>query len=224
MKKFALSVLIAAITMPVLTAHADYLDCENRYHYGYPQQGECYYLMDPTDRGGSTNNNNDDVTTGSADDYFGNDNSGYNNDDVTTGSADDYFGNSTLDDNTGSATDSDDKYSDTYIKNYRDYCAGDYCWAIYDECYDDIHCWEKKDRIPRDEYDPEYNPDDNVKDDNNGNDYDYTRNRGNTWNYWYNYVVNNYYMGSPSCDSRYENCVYRGYHFGSYHNGYWWGR
>ncbi|MBN1494196.1 hypothetical protein JW911_00480 [Candidatus Peregrinibacteria bacterium] len=255
MKKLALCVLAAAILMPVFTAHADYLDCDWRYHYGEPQMGECYYLINPGNRNSGNDNdvtttsaddyfgssttsgyNNSDVTTSSASDYFGSSSSsGYNNSDVTTSSASDYFGNSSSsgynnsDVTTSSASDyfgsgssssdsqitsSDDKYSDKFIKNYRDYCAGDYCWVIYDECYDNTHCWEKKERYPRNEYDPDYNAGDN----------NYSRNRGNTWNYWVNYVVNNYYMGWPTCDSRYQKCVYRGFHFGSYHNGYWWGR
>lgn len=236
MKKLVLSVLAAGLLMPVLTASADYYDCNWQIHEGDPAPSECHMFIKPDDMnstntlepsGSSGRTSDNDVNTltpsGSSGRTSENDvnvltpsgSSGrtYDNDAnilTPSGSASDLRGE-TYPENNYPVTDEDDYYKKYYKKNVRDYCVRDVCYVLYDYCYDEIHCEAKKDVVPRNEYDPQYD----------AYDPDYTRNRNNTWNYWINYYVNNYFYGMPMCDSRYQRCVYRGYHFGGYHNGYW---
>jgi len=246
MKKLVLSVLAAGLMMPVLTASADYYDCNWQVHSGDPAPSECHMFVTPEDRTANTlspsgssgrtsddDNNVHNLTPSGSSGRTSDDNSdtGVHNlspsgtsgrtsvDNTETdtdvnyltpsGSASDFRGENDNSDNYP-ATDENDSYKDYYKKNVRDYCVRDVCYVLYDWCYDEIHCEAKKDVVARDEYDPQYDP----------YDPNYSRNRNNTWNYWINYYINNYY-GMPACDSRYQKCVYRGYHFGGYHNGYW---
>ena len=239
MKKLVLSVLAIGLFMPVLTASARYYDCNWQIHEGDPPPSECYMFVSPDDArstntlstsgsSGRTSDNSTNTlsTSGSSGRTLDNSTNNLstsgtsgrtsnNNVNVLTpsGSASDLRAESTKDDN-APATDPNDFYKEYYKKNVRDYCVRDVCYVLYDYCYDETHCEAKKDVENRNEYDPQYDP----------TNPDYSRNRYNTWNYWINYYVNNYtnnyYIGMPACDSRYQKCVYRGYHFGGYHNGY----
>lgn len=106
--------------------------------------------------------------------------------------------------------------SSAYIRNTRKYCVRDYCYFIFEICYSDGHCEEKSERVRRDEY--EHREVEPVCTDWRDclNNY--------TYNYYYNYYYNNYYYNNDyndDCRYRERNCVYRGTHYGRYHNGYW---
>ena len=224
MKKLLLYLISAAVLMPVLTASADYIGCDGEYYYGEPQFGECWRMDDPQnynpdhDNGNTVNDLEASGNSGRTMDDTDNSSDPWDNevnDLESSGSASDWREQSNKDD-LAPETEEGDVYKETHVENLRDYCTSDTCWVIYDECYDSQHCLPKKESYPRSEYDPNY--------DKEGNNY--SRNRGNTWNYWINYYLNNYYItnnyyGMPACNSRYQKCVYRGYHFGGYHNGYW---
>ena len=98
------------------------------------------------------------------------------------------------------------------IRNTRKYCVRDYCYFIYEICYSNGYCEQKAERIETDEYDE-----------------DHSQNRY----YWKdslnNYVYNHFYFNFYNKDDHrhdycgyYDrNCVYRGAHYGRYHNRYW---
>jgi len=113
--------------------------------------------------------------------------------------------------------DSDDDDNEGHVENTRKYCVRDYCYFIFEICYDNGYCEEKAERVDRDEYENYERPE---------------RERCTSWgeclnNYTYNYVYNtynNYYnYNNHDDDCRYTSrgCVYRGAHYGRYSNRYW---
>lgn len=116
-------------------------------------------------------------------------------------------------------------YKKYEVRNARKYCVRDYCYILYDYCYDSTHCEEKTRRVPREHYEEVIEEEEEERPPSLPDIYEPSRN---TWNYWVNYYINNYFYGypygtnRPECDHRHERCVYRGFHFGGFHNGYWY--
>lgn len=90
--------------------------------------------------------------------------------------------------------------SEGFIKNIRKYCIRNYCYIIYEYCING-YCKETSKRILQDELDNNYSIQNNWNDRLN------------------NYFYNNYYEG---CRDDYRGkCIYRGTHYGRYHDNYW---
>lgn len=118
------------------------------------------------------------------------------------------------------------------IRNSRKYCVKDYCYYVYDYCDNYGNCVKKKRKYKN----PNYNPDNDYNNHYDEQDKQETENetsysRGNiyknnkTWNYRVNKYIYNYYYNKirqpEYCNNHSGRCIYRGFHFGGYHNGYW---
>ncbi len=196
-----LTVALATLTMVAETVSADYYDCNGNLKSGDPSPSECHYFLSPT-RTSSTSTSSDrnragivtsTTTTSTTVER--------NRANIVTEIGRNY---SELEDARNAedaiiVNDPDD-YSKEYEKrNARKYCVRDYCYIIYDYCYDLTHCEQKVDKIPRDEY--ESNWQDAFED------------------YWNNYFRRPQY---ENCRPQTGRCVYRGFYFGGFHNGYWY--
>lgn len=112
------------------------------------------------------------------------------------------------------------------IRNTRKYCVKNYCYFIYDYCDSSGNCIRKQKKYENPNYNPyEYETAENSNA-NPGNNQDEQKNAYNNNilnNLVNNYINNHYYQyrSNNYCNSYMKDCVYRGFHFGGYHNGYW---
>lgn len=231
--------VLALVAQPV---SADYYDCNGVLQHGDPAPSECHYFLSPQ-RSSTSDRNRVDITdsrdTSSRRDRAGivtdanrTDSNDDNRDRNRVNITSDTYGTTTTTTNDHnnrnrvsitreiSRNYSDleearnhpdaiiehdpDNYSKEYeVRNARKYCIRDYCYIIYDYCYDLTHCEEKVYKMPREEG--------RHEDD---------------WRDMLEEYLDNYFdryrpercnpYGYPS-----RNCIYRGFYFGGFHNGYW---
>ena len=100
--------------------------------------------------------------------------------------------------NNGIIVNDPDNYSKKYeVRNARKYCIREYCYIIYDYCYDLSHCEQKIQKVHNDEY----------------ND---------NWRDFFEDYLDGYINRHRECNNYGTGrCIYRGFYFGGFHNGYW---
>ncbi|MBD3156308.1 hypothetical protein GF369_00615 [Candidatus Peregrinibacteria bacterium] len=231
--------ILALVAQPV---SADYYDCNGVLKQGDPAPSECHYFLSPQ-RSSTSDRNRVDITD-SRDTSSSRDRAGIVTDATSSTSTVDDYGrnriNITTDAyNTATSTTNNyndrkrvsitreitrnysdleearnrpdaiiehdpDNYSKKYeVRNARKYCIRNYCYIIYDYCYDLTHCEEKVYKMPREEGQYEDNWRDKLEDYLDSYFDRYRPERCNPYGY----------------SSR--NCIYRGFYFGGFHNGYW---
>ncbi len=245
-KLFFAGMLTASLTILALVAKpvsADYYDCNGVLRSGDPAPSECHYFLSPqrssnsgrervnvtdsyetsssrsragivtdTGRTSDTNINNDRNRVNVTDNAYGktsttttNNKSNRNRVSIISETGRDYNELEEARNRTDAIIEHDpNNYSKKYeVRNARKYCIRDYCYIIYDYCYDLTHCEEKVYKIPREQ----------------GRDKD-------DWRDMLEEYLDKYFdrhrpercnpYGYPSHD-----CIYRGFYFGGFHNGYW---
>lgn len=210
--------LAAIVIISAQTASADYYDCYGNIQPGSPGNSECHYYTDtPNHPHGQTQTPGyvemtptcGGVPCDLSQTRYPDPEPDYQElipdyDEVPPSLAEPDFGDDYFDNHN----------ADTYIKNVRKYCVRDWCYILYELCYEyNDYCVDKGERVPRDEYEGRYD-----------REPDYYRNwRDRLNNYTYNYFYNNYYYNNYYDDCGYNNryCVYRGINYGRYHNRYW---
>lgn len=204
-----LTVALATLVMIAETVSADYYDCNGNLKAGDPSPSECHYFLAPQ-RTTSSNTSYDRkraeivTSTGSSSTSStttSTSTTGRSRANIITEIGRNY---SELEEARNAedaiiVNDPED-YSKKYEKrNARKYCVRDYCYIVYDYCYDLTHCEQKVDKIPRDEY-------------------------GTNWQDIFEDYWNDYFRRPPyeNCRPQTGRCVYRGFYFGGFHNGYWY--
>lgn len=230
----ALTASLAVLALVAEPVSADYYDCNGNLRTGDPRPSECHYYLTPTPSSSSTSDTSDsgrtrvdvtddsnrtttttttdsdrtrvDVTSDIGRDYSY---PTYTTDRTRVDVTEETGRNYTDDELNGNYSEGivetdPDNYSKKYeIRNARKYCMRDYCYIIYDYCYDLTHCEEKVYKMPREEY-------------NYGNDW------RDMFEDYYDRYRDRYYR--DDCDRYSSRCVYRGFYFGGFHNGYWYYR
>lgn len=212
----ALTASLAILALAAQPVSADYYDCNGNIRSGDPRPSECHYFLSPTRSSSSdrtrANIVTDSSSTSSSDrtraDVVTNTGSSSSRTrvNVITPIGRNY---SDLEEARNGAdtiiVNDPDNYSKKYeVRNARKYCMRDYCYIVYDYCYDLTHCEQKTQRIPRENYEYENNWRDKLED-----------------------YLNDYFQRNPygQCDPYRRDrgkCIYRGFHFGGFHNGYWY--
>lgn len=216
---------LALVAQPV---SADYYDCNGNIRSGDPRPSECHYYLVPSQTTTTTDSsrNRADIIT----DTSSTSSSSYDSDrtradvvteigssstssvyetdrnraDIITEIGRDYYDyeRPSTDSNAILADDPDDYSKEYEVRNARKYCMRDYCYIIYDYCYDLTHCEEKVYKMPREQY--QY---------------------GDNWRDMLEDYLNDYFGRNryDDCDRYYRGrCIYRGFYFGGFHNGYWY--
>jgi len=224
---------LALIAQPV---SANYYDCNGNLHTGNPRPSECHYFLTPA-RSSSSNRNRAGVIT-NTESNSASDRSRANivkESESSSTSSSSNRSRAGVVTNTGSTSykstgrsragivteigrnysdleesrnrenaiivNDPDNYSKKYeVRNARKYCTRNYCYIVYDYCYDLTHCERKVQKEARKDYQQEDNWMDMFED-------------------YYNRYKNNHCDHDQYGRSR---CIYRGFHFGGYHNGYWY--
>jgi hypothetical protein len=233
-KLFFAGTLTVSLTILALVAQpvsADYYDCNGVLQSGDPAPSECHYFLSPqrsstsernragivTDTGRSTSNTESDRSRESdrtraniiEDNYKTtrptNNYNDRNRVSITSEIGRNYRDTEESRNRPDAIIERDpDNYSKKYeVRNARKYCVRDYCYIIYDYCYDLTHCEEKVYKIPREKGNREDDWRDMLED---YLDTYFDRYRPEKCNPY----------GYPS-----RKCVYRGFYFGGFHNGYW---
>lgn len=225
----ALTASLAVLALVAEPVSADYYDCYGNIKSGDPAPSECHYYITPqrsatsdrdragivTDSGSTSSTSDRDranivTPTGSGTSSSYSPSTDRTRADIVTEIGRNY---SDLEDARNRAdavilNDSEDEmdyYSKPYeVRNARKYCIRDYCYIMYDYCYDLTHCEQKVQKMPRDNYDD-----------------------GKNWRDMFdNYLKDHYHRDRErNCNQygRYPGrCVYRGFHFGGFQNGYWY--
>ncbi|MCD6109252.1 hypothetical protein J7J83_00630 [bacterium] len=248
----ALTTGLTILTLLAQTASADYYDCNGNVRSGNPRPSECHYYLTPSrsrnhvintssdsstmnhrsrnhvintssdsstmnhrsrnhvintssDSSNTTHRERNHVVTDNSRNHVVT-NSNRHRENIITGIGRNYSNIEKARNSRNAIIENDPgNYSKKYeVRNARKYCVRDYCYIVYDYCYDLSHCEEKVQRVPRDDYWH--------------------------WNDWRN-NLNKYldeYLnkaGQEDCnryDPNQDRCIYRGFHFGGYHNGYWY--
>lgn len=216
-------IAVAAIAAP--SACANYYDCNGNMHYGTPEYGECHYLVTPPSRSQSRERTPNTLVPSERQ----SEPETNRRDSVkvlepqprdTSYRETSRDSVNVLEPQRREEQKSEGRYE---IRNARKYCVRDYCYYVYDYCDELGNCVKKQKRYEN----PNYNPYENDETDSHedsydrGNTYDYSK----TWNYWVNQYINNYYYQHSKPEYCYPGsgrCIYRGFHFGGYHNGYWY--
>ncbi len=213
----SLTTALAVLALVAQPVSADYYDCNGNIRSGDPRPSECHYYITPPSNADRTRA---DVVTNSSS------TSSYDSDRTRAGVVTNSSSTSSYDSSRTRANvvteigrnysdleearnrddavivNDPDNYSKKYeVRNARKYCMRDYCYIVYDYCYDLTHCEEKVYKMPREDYGDRDDWRDMF-----GDYYNRSRNEDN-------------------CDQdRYgrSRCVYRGFHFGGFHNGYWY--
>jgi len=178
-----LTMTLATLALIAEPVSADYYDCNGNLKSGDPSPSEChYFLTHQRTTSSSIGRNKVNIVTKIGKNYSDLEEARNSEDAIIV--------------------DDPDTYSKEYeVRNARKYCIRDYCYIVYDYCYDLTHCEQKVDRIPRDEYE---NSDD--------------------WKNMFEDYLNDYFKRNPNgnCGPQTGKCVYRGFYFGGSHNGYWY--
>lgn len=200
-----LAIPVAALTIiGVQSVSADYYDCEGNIRPGSPGPSECHYLTQPP--------TNRDVETEPSvrPRCEGRECYNYN----YRPNLPDYNYNLILPEDEPEEIVPED--NEPEIRNTRKYCVRDYCYFIYEICYSNGYCEQKAERIEKNEYE-DFEPD---YDENHSHNRYYWKDSLN--NYVYNYFYYNFYdRDDDDCGYYNRGCVYRGAHYGRYHNRYW---
>jgi len=219
----ALTLGLSVITLMAEPANANYYDCNEKLQAGTPHPSECHYYLAPPQRTSSTptrqrrrtessgvtpssrrrNHVVVDSTPSSRHRAHVATDSSRHRVNVITKIGRNY---SDLEEarnrNDAIVVNDPNNYSKKYeVKNARRYCIRDYCYIVYDYCYDLSHCEEKVQRVPRSNYESD-------------------------WRTQLQDYLDEYFKRRPQqpCNPYGQNpgkCIYRGFHFGGYHNGYW---
>lgn len=224
--------VLGGITLLALSApfaSADYYDCSGQFHYGDPGPSTCHYFIRPNERTRVPNDRNVlepnereprepsvqprepeiNVLEPQPRDPYRPDVDQDRDVNVLVPQRREPS-------RTPSTTDRDEPRYE--IRNTRRYCVRDLCYIVYDYCDDLGHCTEKVKTYDNPNYHEDIHED---IDHGHGHTDKYSR----TWNYWINNYVYNYFYGNRNRDNCYPDrgrCIYRGFHFGGFHNGYWY--
>lgn len=212
-KLLFLTLPIAALAViSIQTASADYYDCQGNVRPGTPGPSQCHWFTDPPSADQPQDVTPDSSPSITITPICSGNNCGNRPQEITPAP---YVPYAPYEPQPQEIV-PEPVDSSVHIRNTRKYCVRNYCYFIFEICYSDGHCEERSERVERDEYEDQ-------------NNYEHREVepvcrdwRGCLNNYTYNYFYDRYYRPyNNDCRYRNRNCIYRGIHFGGYHNGYW---